>query len=66
MSRGSQNDGADRINPSPCQSTFLGDDTDMKIMEKSRRIGISWAMAHYPVLLAAETEGDDIFSIGNP
>jgi phage FluMu gp28-like protein len=48
----------------PYQSDFLGDDSDVKIMEKSRRIGISWAMAHYSALLAAEIEGNDTFYIG--
>lgn len=48
----------------PYQSAFLGDEADVKIMEKSRRIGISWAVAHYTVLDAAETEGHDTFYIG--
>ncbi len=48
----------------PYQSAFLADDADVKIMEKSRRIGISWAAAHYSALLGAEIEGRDVFYIG--
>lgn len=48
----------------PYQSAFIGDDADVKIIEKSRRIGISWAMAHYSALFAAEADGKDSFYIG--
>ncbi len=48
----------------PYQSAFLADDADVKIIEKSRRIGISWATAHYAALTAAQTDGNDIVYIG--
>lgn len=48
----------------PYQQRWLADKTDVKIIEKSRRVGISWAEAADAVLYAAAESGDDVWYIG--
>jgi phage FluMu gp28-like protein len=42
----------------------VADQSPVKIMEKSRRIGISWAEASDDALFAASAKGDDVWYIG--
>ena len=42
----------------PYQATWVADKSPLKIMEKSRRVGISWAEAYDCVMHAAEGLGD--------
>lgn len=46
------------------QQRWLEDDSPVKIMEKSRRIGLSWGEAADDALLAASKSGMDIWYIG--
>jgi phage FluMu gp28-like protein len=46
------------------QQRWLEDDADVKIIEKSRRIGLSWAEAADDALLAASQSGMDVWYIG--
>ncbi|MFH2076625.1 MAG: terminase family protein [Pseudomonadota bacterium] len=48
----------------PYQQAWAADMADVKIMEKSRRIGLSWAEAAEDALLAASENGMDVFYIG--
>lgn len=48
----------------PYQQRWLEDDAEVKICEKSRRIGISWAEAADDALLAASRSGMDVWYIG--
>jgi phage FluMu gp28-like protein len=49
----------------PYQQKWIADNSPVKVCEKSRRIGISWAEAADDALLAAQEEdGDDVFYIG--
>ena len=48
----------------PYQQRWLEDDSPVKIIEKSRRIGLSWAEAADDSLLAASKSGMDIWYIG--
>jgi phage FluMu gp28-like protein len=48
----------------PYQQRWLEDQADVKIYEKSRRIGISWAEAADDSLLAASRSGMDVWYIG--
>lgn len=49
----------------PYQRTWTGDEAPVKIIEKSRRIGLSWCESADDVLFAAlETGGDDVWYIG--
>lgn len=48
----------------PYQQRWLADDAPVKVYEKSRRIGISWAEACDAVLYAAAKTGDDVWYIG--
>lgn len=48
----------------PYQVAWVEDTSDVKLYEKSRRIGISWAEAADDVLIAAAGTGDDIWYIG--
>jgi len=57
--------------PDVCPDVFLSyqkkwaaDQSPVKIMEKSRRIGLSWAEAGEDALLAASENGMDVFYIG--
>lgn len=48
----------------PYQQRWLEDESPVKIIEKSRRIGLSWAEAADDALLAASKSGMDIWYIG--
>ncbi len=48
----------------PYQQNWAGDDSAVKMIEKSRRIGLFWAEAGDDTLYAASTEGDDVWYIG--
>jgi len=48
----------------PYQQRWLADKSKVKIVEKSRRIGISWAEASDCALSAAATKGEDSWYIG--
>jgi len=46
------------------QQRWIADTAEVKIIEKSRRVGISWAEAADAVLYAAAESGDDVWYIG--
>ncbi|MGE4406054.1 terminase large subunit domain-containing protein [Pseudomonas sp.] len=46
------------------QQDWIADQAAVKIIEKSRRVGISWAEAADAVLYAAAASGDDVWYIG--
>ncbi|MCL4873112.1 hypothetical protein KJ039_03420 [bacterium] len=46
------------------QKAWVADRATIKLAEKSRRIGLSWAEASDDTLYAAETNGDDVWYIG--
>ncbi|WP_439640081.1 terminase large subunit domain-containing protein [Nevskia sp.] len=46
------------------QARWSADDSPVKIIEKSRRIGLSWAEAADSTLLAASQQGMDVWYIG--
>jgi len=48
----------------PYQSKWVADDADVKVWEKSRRIGASWCEAADAVLSAAQKNGTPAFYIG--
>ncbi|MBA3027451.1 MAG: hypothetical protein FP814_09750 [Desulfobacterium sp.] len=48
----------------PYQKKWVADLSPVKIMEKSRRIGLSWGEAADDALLAASESGMDVFYIG--
>ncbi|ADW18582.1 hypothetical protein Despr_2443 [Desulfobulbus propionicus DSM 2032] len=48
----------------PYQQRWLEDQGEVKIIEKSRRIGLSWAEAADDALLAASRSGMDVWYIG--
>lgn len=48
----------------PYQQRWCADNTPVKVMEKSRRIGFSWSEAADSALLAASTSGMDVWYIG--
>ena len=48
----------------PYQQKWAADESPVKVYEKSRRIGISWAEAGEDALLAASEHGMDIWYIG--
>ncbi|MEW6263373.1 MAG: hypothetical protein AB1641_09865 [Thermodesulfobacteriota bacterium] len=48
----------------PYQRRWVEDQAEVKVVEKSRRIGISWAEASDDVLYAASISGDDVWYIG--
>lgn len=47
----------------PYQQAWVADDAQLKIDEKSRRIGITWAEASDDVLIAAADNGSNVFYI---
>ena len=47
----------------PYQQAWIADTSGLKVCEKSRRIGISWAEAADGALHAAKTSGSDVFYI---
>src|SRR5438046_1623829 len=48
----------------PYQQRWLADRSDVKVIEKSRRIGITWAEAADAVLTAADQNGGNVFYVG--
>ena len=48
----------------PYQQRWIADTSEVKIIEKSRRVGISWAEAADAVLYSAAASGDDVWYIG--
>lgn len=48
----------------PYQQAWVGDDAKLKIAEKSRRIGLTWAEAADDVLIAAAEGGQNVYYIG--
>ncbi len=48
----------------PYQARWCADTTPVRVIEKSRRIGITWAEAGDAVLRASKTSGEDVFYIG--
>lgn len=48
----------------PYQQRWAADRSPVKVMEKSRRIGLSWSEAADDSLYAAETGGSDVWYIG--
>lgn len=48
----------------PYQQKWAGDPAPVKVMEKSRRIGLTWAESGDDALYAASDEGDDVWYIG--
>lgn len=48
----------------PYQAKWIADESDVKVAEKSRRVGLSWAEAADDTLYAASAAGDDVFYIG--
>lgn len=48
----------------PYQKKWVADEANVKICEKSRRIGLTWAEAADCVLSAAASDGMDIFYVG--
>lgn len=48
----------------PYQQKWVADEAPVKVIEKSRRIGISWAEASDDALYAAKKNGDDVWYIG--
>ncbi|HWH86343.1 MAG TPA: terminase family protein [Pseudomonas sp.] len=46
------------------QQRWLGDESPVKVAEKSRRVGFSWAEAADAALLAAQTHGMDVWYVG--
>lgn len=48
----------------PYQQRWLADKAQVKVVEKSRRIGLSWAEACDSVLCAAAASGQDVWYIG--
>lgn len=47
----------------PYQQAWVADDAQLKIAEKSRRIGLTWAEAADDVLIAAKQHGSNVFYI---
>lgn len=48
----------------PYQQRWAADSSPVKVMEKSRRIGLSWSEAADDALFAAEAGGSDVWYIG--
>ncbi len=48
----------------PYQARWVADTATVKVIEKSRRVGISWAEASDDTLYAAKDSGDDVWYIG--
>lgn len=48
----------------PYQQRWAADQAPVKVIEKSRRIGLSWSEAADDSLYAAEVKGDDVWYIG--
>jgi phage FluMu gp28-like protein len=48
----------------PYQQAWAADGAQVKVIEKSRRIGLSWSEAGDDTLFAASSDGDDVWYIG--
>lgn len=48
----------------PYQQNWVADDSPVKVADKSRRIGLTWAEAADDALIAASENGMDVFYIG--
>ncbi len=48
----------------PYQQRICGDDSRVRVIEKSRRVGISWALAGYSVLEASGANGWNVYYMG--
>ncbi len=48
----------------PYQQAWIADDAQLKVAEKSRRIGLTWAEAADDVLIAAAEGGQNVYYIG--
>jgi phage FluMu gp28-like protein len=48
----------------PYQARWVGDTAQVKVCEKSRRIGLSWCESADDALYAASNSGDDVWYIG--
>ena len=48
----------------PYQQRWIEDESEVKVCQKSRRVGLSWCEAADDVLIAAGEDGDDIWYIG--
>jgi phage FluMu gp28-like protein len=48
----------------PYQQDWAADEAEVKVIEKSRRIGLSWSEAADDALFAARASGDDVWYIG--
>lgn len=48
----------------PYQQKWVGDPSPVKVMEKSRRIGLTWAESADAAIYAAKESGDDVWYIG--
>lgn len=48
----------------PYQQAWVSDDSPVKVCEKSRRVGLSWAEAADDALYAASGKGDDVWYVG--
>jgi phage FluMu gp28-like protein len=48
----------------PYQQRWMADTSKVKIAEKSRRVGLTWAEASDAALFASTTNGDDVWYIG--
>lgn len=48
----------------PYQQRWVGDDSQVKLYEKSRRIGISWASACEAAIVAGSATGMDVWYVG--
>ena len=48
----------------PYQQRWIADDSQVKVCEKSRRVGLSWAEAADDTLYSASLSGDDVWYIG--
>lgn len=46
------------------QQAWAADDAQVKVIEKSRRVGLSWSEAGDDALFAASNEGEDVWYIG--
>mgnify|MGYP001580471543 FL=1 len=47
----------------PYQQRWIADDSQLKLAEKSRRIGLTWAEAADDVLIASRADGSNVFYI---
>ena len=47
----------------PYQQRWIADESQLKIAEKSRRIGLTWGEAADDVLIASKADGSNVFYI---